>query len=121
MIYTPGKVPETWRPGLGKMIKAGSDLVLQIRYTTHGKETEDHTQVGRNMRPKEKPTERAVTDRRQQFEDLNFPPGRCELSRGSEQRVPQRRNPPEFLPHMHLRGKAFEYRLVYPDRKDGVC
>src|SRR5215471_17356552 len=60
MIYTPGKIPEMWRPGLGKMIKAGSDLVLQIHYTTSGKETEDHTKVGLVF-AKEKPTERAVT------------------------------------------------------------
>src|SRR5579872_6718738 len=60
MIYTPGKVPEMWRPGLGKMIKAGSDLVLQIHYTTNGKETTDHTKVGMVF-AKEKPTERAVT------------------------------------------------------------
>ena len=37
MIYTPGMVPENWRPGLGKLIKAGSDLVFQIHYTTNGK------------------------------------------------------------------------------------
>ena len=42
------------------MIKAGSDLVLQIHYTTNGKEAEDHTQVGLVF-AKEKPTERALT------------------------------------------------------------
>ena len=37
MIYTPGMVPEIWRPGFGKMIKAGSDLVFQVHYRPSGK------------------------------------------------------------------------------------
>ena len=44
--YTPGKVPDMWRPGIGKLIRAGSDLVLQIHYTPNGKETEDQIKIG---------------------------------------------------------------------------
>src|ERR1700736_1356118 len=61
MIYTPGMVPEIWRPGLGKLIKAGSDIVLQIHYTPNGKKAvEDETKVGLVF-AKEPPAERALT------------------------------------------------------------
>jgi len=41
MIYTPGMIPEIWRPGLAKKIQAGSDLVMQIHYTANGKDSDD--------------------------------------------------------------------------------
>ena len=113
MIYTPGKVPEIWRPGLGKLVKAGSDLVLQIHYTITGKETEDHTQVGLVF-AKEKPTERAVT---LGGNNLNFqiPPGDPNYQVEATNIFPNGATILNFFPHMHLRGKAFEYRLLYPD------
>jgi hypothetical protein len=118
MIYTPGKVPETWRPGLGKMIKAGSDLVLQIHYTTNGKETQDHTQVGLVF-AKEKPTERAVTIANNNL-GFKIPPGDPNYRVEASLAFPNGVTILNFFPHMHLRGKAFEYRVVYPDGRTEV-
>jgi hypothetical protein len=118
MIYTPGKVPETWRNGLGKMIKAGSDLVLQIHYTTDGKVTEDHTQVGLVF-SKEKPTERAVTIGGNNL-GFKIPPGDPNYRVEASNVFPNGATILNFFPHMHLRGKAFEYRLVYPDGRTEV-
>ncbi len=118
MIYTPGMVPEIWRPGLGKMIKAGSDLVLQIHYTTDGKETEDHTQVGLVF-AKEKPTERAVTFGGNNL-GFKIPPGDPNYRVEASNVFPNGATLLNFFPHMHLRGKAFEYRLVYPDGRTEV-
>ncbi len=118
MIYTPGKVPEMWRPGLGKMIKAGSDLVLQIHYTTNGKIAEDNTKIGLVF-AKQKPTERAVT---MAGSNLGFaiPPGDPNYRIEAKNTFPNGATILNFFPHMHLRGKAFEYRLVYPDGRKEV-
>ncbi|MBZ5608619.1 MAG: thiol-disulfide isomerase [Acidobacteriia bacterium] len=118
MIYTPGKVPEMWRPGLGKMIKAGSDLVLQIHYTTNGKESEDNTKIGLVF-AKQKPTERAVT---MAGSSLGFaiPPGDPNYRVDAKNTFPNGVTILNFFPHMHVRGKAFEYRLVYPDGRKEV-
>jgi len=113
MIYTPGKIPEMWRPGLGKLIKANSDLVLQIHYTTTGKETEDHTKVGL-VWAKEKPTERAVTIGGNNL-GFKIPPGDPNYRVDAKNMFPNGATVLNFFPHMHLRGKAFEYRLIYPD------
>ena len=117
-IYTPGKVPEMWRPGLGKMIKAGSDLVLQIHYTTNGKETEDHTKVGLVF-AKEKPTERALTIGGNNL-GFKIPPGDPNYRVEAFNVFPNGATILNFFPHMHLRGKSFEYSVVYPDGRSEV-
>jgi len=118
MIYTPGKVPEMWRPGLGKMIKAGSDLVLQIHYTTNGKETEDHTQVGLVF-AKNKPTERALTIGGYNL-GFKIPPGEANYKIEAKTTYPNGATILNFFPHMHLRGKSFEYTAIYPDGRSEV-
>jgi mono/diheme cytochrome c family protein len=118
MIYTPGKVPEMWRQGLGKMIKAGSDLVLQIHYTASGKETDDHTKVGLVF-AKEKPAERALTIGGNNL-SFKIPPGDPNYRVEAKNVFPNGVTILNFFPHMHVRGKAFEYRAVYPDGKSEV-
>ena len=113
MIYTPGKVPEIWRPGLGKMIKAGSDLVMQMHYTTKGQDTEDYTKVGLVF-AKEKPTERAITIGGNNL-GFKIPPGDANYRVDAKNTFPNDATILNFFPHMHLRGKSFEYRAVYPD------
>lgn len=114
MIYTPGMIPEIWRPGLAKKIPAGSDLVLQIHYTADGKDSEDWSKVGLVF-AKEKPAERAMT-----FGSYNLtfkiPPGDANYKvDGMKNTFPNGVEILSFFPHMHVRGKSFEYRAVYPD------
>ncbi len=35
--YAPGQPPEVFEPGQAKLIRAGSDIILQVHYTTNGK------------------------------------------------------------------------------------
>jgi hypothetical protein len=112
-IYTPGMIPEVWRPGLAKKIRAGSDLIFQMHYTANGKDAVDRTRVGLVF-SKEPPRERVLT-----LGAVNtmfaIPPGDPNFK--VEAQAPHV-NPGEllsFFPHMHLRGKAFEYRLIQPD------
>jgi hypothetical protein len=114
MIYTPGMIPEVWRPGLAKKIPAGSDLVLQIHYTSNGKDGEDLSKVGLVF-AKEPPAERAMT-----FGSYNLtfkiPPGDGNFAvEGMKNTFPNGVEILSFFPHMHVRGKSFEYRAIYPD------
>ena len=113
MIYTPGMVPEIWRPGLGKMIKAGADLVFQVHYTTNGKATSDLSKIGMVF-AKEPPKERAFTFSAGNM-TFKIPPQDSNFAVESRQVFPNGAEVLSFFPHMHLRGKAFEYRVVYPD------
>ena len=113
MIYTPGMVPENWRPGLGKMIKAGSDLVFQIHYTTSGKATSDLSKIGLVF-AKEPPKERAYTLAASNL-SFKIPPQDPNFEVEARQVFPNSAEVLSFFPHMHLRGKSFEYKAVYPD------
>jgi hypothetical protein len=118
MAYTPGKMPDRWAPGTGKLIPAGSDLVLQIHYTPNGREAEDQTKIGLVF-AKEKPTQRVVALAAKNL-DFEIPPGDPNYRVEAGNTFPNGATVLSFLPHMHLRGKAFEYRAVYPDGRTEV-
>src|SRR5580692_5639370 len=46
LVYAPGSSPDDWPDGMAKFIPAGSDLVFQMHYTTHGHPATDQTSVG---------------------------------------------------------------------------
>jgi hypothetical protein len=110
--YAPGAPPQTLRDGQAKLVKAGSDIVLQMHYTANGKEGHDRSKIGLVF-AKEKPTQRmltlaAVNDR------FAIPPGDPNYEVESKITLQQDTLLTSLLPHMHLRGKDFEFRVVYP-------
>ena len=110
-IYTPGNLPDRWKPGQAKLIKAGSDLILQLHYTPNNKtEVLDHSRVGLIF-AKEPPRERVMTIAAGNSK-FAIAPGDANYRVDSPQlRIPTEATLMSFFPHMHLRGKAFEYRL----------
>ena len=44
--FAPGRQPDTFEDNSGRLIPAGSNLLLQMHYTTSGRETVDATEVG---------------------------------------------------------------------------
>ncbi|MCU1329200.1 MAG: hypothetical protein JWN34_4570 [Bryobacterales bacterium] len=111
-VYTPGIVPDIWKPNQARLIKAGSDLVLQVHYTSTGKDTEDQTKVGLVF-AKEPPTERIFST---QVSNTRFviPPGEANYEVKTATRFPNNVKLISFFPHMHLRGKDYEYKAVFP-------
>jgi hypothetical protein len=114
-VYTPGTEPDMWKPGQAKLIKAGSDFVFQMHYTANGKAGPDQTRVGL-VYAKEPTKERVLT-----IGALNnrfkIPAGDPNFS--AEATTPIM-NPMTILslsPHMHLRGKGFQFDVIYPDGK----
>jgi hypothetical protein len=112
-IYTPGNLPDMFKPGMAKLVKTGSDLVFQLHYTANGKQAaEDQTQIG-IVFAKEAPKERVLTVSvaNNQFK---IPPGDPNYKVEAKATLPNRSTLLSFFPHMHLRGKAAEYRLTQP-------
>jgi hypothetical protein len=110
--YAPGTVPEVMEPGQAKLIKAGSDIVLQMHYTANGTAGTDRSRIGLVF-AKEPPRERVLTLGATN-EDFVIPPGAPNQRVDSEFEMGSDVKLVGLLPHMHLRGKDFEYRLVYP-------
>jgi hypothetical protein len=111
-VYTPGMVPDVLRPNQARLIKAGSDLVLQIHYTTNGKASQDQTKIGLVF-AKEPPAERVMSV---PVANTRFviPPGDGSYEVAARGPNINAAKIVSFFPHMHLRGKDFEYRVVYP-------
>jgi hypothetical protein len=114
--YGPGAVPELLGPGQAKLIKAGSDLVFQLHYTTDGKPGRDRSRVGLIL-AHEKPRERVMMLAAANVR-FSIPPGDPDFRVDARVKLHEEATLVSLLPHMHLRGKSFEFRIAYPDGRN---
>jgi hypothetical protein len=112
LVYAPGSSPDNWAGGMAKFIPAGSDLVFQMHYMAHGHPMSDQTSVGMAF-AKEPPKQRVLT---LQLTNDKFviPPGVPDFRVEVHGSIPNDALLLSFFPHMHLRGKRFEYNILQP-------
>ncbi len=110
--YTPGSVPMVLQPGRAKLIKAGSLILFQLHYTASGKATTDRSRLG-IIFAKEPPAEHVKTVNVQNFA-FTIPPGVDNYPIVARARLTRDITIVNLRPHMHGRGKDFEYRAIYP-------
>lgn len=110
--FAPGLPPSILEPGQGRLIKAGSDIVLQLHYTANGQAGRDRTKVG-VVFCKQPPKQRVMTLAASNNK-FTIPPEDANYRVEAEFEVGHEAKLSAMLPHMHLRGKDFEYRLIYP-------
>lgn len=112
LVYAPGSQPDQWPEGFAKLVPAGSDIVLQMHYTTHGIAMEDRTSIALIF-SKARPRKRVLT---LQLTNDRFliPPGDPDHRVEVHGSLPNDALLLGFFPHMHLRGKTFEYDMLEP-------
>jgi Copper type II ascorbate-dependent monooxygenase, C-terminal domain len=113
MVYTPGNSFDSWPRGVAKKIRAGSDLILQMHYTTHGKQDTDRTRIG-VVFAKQRPTQ-AILTLQMGNDKFVIPPGDSDYRVTVSGTLPNDAMLISLLPHMHLRGHRFEYQIVEPN------
>jgi hypothetical protein len=113
LVYAPGSSPDNWPDGMAKFIPRGSDLVFQMHYTTNGHRASDQTSVA-VIFAKQPPKQRVLT---LQLTNDHFviPPNDPDYRAEAHGTLPNDATLLSFFPHMHLRGKRFEYNLIRPD------
>jgi mono/diheme cytochrome c family protein len=113
LVYAPGSSPDRWPDGMAKFVPAGSDLVFQMHYMTRGEAAKDQTAIGLVF-AKKPPKQRVLT---LQLTNDHFviPPGADDYRVEARGTLPNDSTLLSFLPHMHLRGKRFEYNIVHGD------
>ena len=111
--FAPGRQPDTFEDNSGRLIPAGSNLLLQMHYTTSGRETVDATEVGLFVQdvPPAYVMSGGVAGRRR----FIIPPGAKEHKLRGEQLIEKDAYLYEMMPHMHFRGKYMSYTAEYPD------
>jgi Copper type II ascorbate-dependent monooxygenase, C-terminal domain len=114
LVYAPGSSPDSWPTGMAKLVPAGSDLVFQMHYTANGKAGNDVSRIGLIF-AKERPQRRVLT---LQLTNDHFviPPGAPDYRVEARGTLPNDALLLSFFPHMHLRGKRFEYNIVHADK-----
>lgn len=106
--YVPGQRSFALPPGYARKVPAGSKLVFQMHYTPNGLEQDDITQIGVNWIPESEVTHEVFTliGIDQEFE---IPPHAADHPvPGAVGWFPKRGELLAIVPHMHVRGKAFQ-------------
>jgi hypothetical protein len=117
-VYVPGGDAYVVRPGQARLIKAGSDLIFQMHYTATGAEAVDRSKVG-FVFAKQPPKERVINT----FvfnPDMHIPPQEGNFRINARVKVLEPVKVQSFFPHMHVRGKAMEYKATYPTGESQV-
>ena len=111
LVYAPGSSPERWPDGFAKFIPRGADLIFQMHYTTNGHAARDQTSVGLVFL-KSPPRQRVVT---LQLTNHTFviPPREANYRVEAHGTLPNDATLLGFFPHLHLRGKRFEYNILH--------
>jgi hypothetical protein len=114
LVYALGSTPDQWPDGMAKFVPAGSDIVFQMHYTTNGKAARDASRIGLTF-TKQPPKQQVLT---LQLTNDHFviPPGVPDYRVEARGTLPNDAILLGFFPHMHLRGKRFEYNIVRQDR-----
>ena len=114
----PGTNPAVFEPGSAMQLQAGTVLTFQIHYTTVGEATTDRTSIGFKF-AKQPPTYevRAAAMANQRF---MIPAGAAHHPVESGLEFTEDVTIYSMAPHTHLRGKAWEYRITYPDGRSEI-
>jgi peroxiredoxin len=118
VAFAPGELPAQFAPGLAKKIPKGASLLFQMHYTPNGVEQKDSSSVGlifAKQPPQYEVFTRAITQKR-----LAIPPGANNYEARSAATFDRDARLLSLFPHMHLRGKDFEFRVAFPDGKRDI-
>jgi len=112
-VFVPGGDAVVLPEGKARLVKAGSDIVFQVHYTTNGKPALDRSRIGLVFARKA-PVERVKTVRIQNGVPIKIPAGESNYQLESRVVVEHEFKVISLQPHMHFRGRFFEYSVQYP-------
>ena len=116
--YIPGAEPSVEPENTGGLLKVGSQISLQLHYTTNGRETVDASEIGVWFYP-----EGVVPEKRMSGQCAciftpdwtNIPPYDPDFEQTQSITIQRDAYLHGFLPHMHFRGKRMRFEAHYPD------
>ncbi len=114
--YAPGRNADIYPTGTAKLIPAGANLIFQMHYAkTTGQPESDRTSIAFTFA--RQPVQKQIETLLVVNSMFAVPPGAenheanaCMTTRRDYELV-------NYMPHMHVRGKAMKYEVVYPDGK----
>lgn len=113
--YAPGNSFQLNPDGVGGMLPAGTQLSLQMHYTTSGKEVTDETEIGIYFYPEGYVPEERMSGGVGNAFTIAIPAGAKDHEMELVTYVPNEAEIKSLMPHMHFRGKRMKFTAVYPD------
>jgi peroxiredoxin len=114
----PGDTALNLPDGVAKRIPKGSKLIFEMHYTPDGKARKDRSSVALIFA--KGPPEREAITRGVGNPRFQIPAGADDYKVESWFTFEEDGHVLGFMPHMHLRGKAFTYEAIHPDGKREV-
>lgn len=112
----PGEQPLILQEGVAKHIPKGSRLIFQVHYTPNGKAQTDRSSIG--MIFAKKPPQKVVYTQPVFNPLFRIPPHDAHFEVQSSYTFTKDGYVAGLMPHMHLRGKDFLIKAIYPDLKE---
>ena len=119
--WSVGNTPRALPNGMGRYLKHGSDLVVQMHYHPTGKEETDQSEIGLYF--VKKPTAESVKEPAVLVGsiwvanyDLDITAGDKDDRRSSSYTLPREVIMVGVVPHMHLLGRSMKVTATLPDR-----
>jgi hypothetical protein len=113
--WTPGNTPRHLPDGIGRLIPARSDVILQVHYHPDGKPETDRCRIGLYFA--RKPIQRTLHWANASSYSFFLPPGQTKVEVKASWYVPIDVEALGITPHMHSLGKDFRMSVTYPNGK----
>jgi hypothetical protein len=111
--YAPGEQPAVILAGFARKIPAGAELVFQVHYTPAGEGVKDKSYVGLIFA--KGPVRNELLTRPIMNARFAIPPGDANYKVESSYTFSEDGHIHSLMPHMHLRGKDFLFKVTFPD------
>ncbi len=112
---TPRKLPND----MGRYLKKGSDLVVQVHYHPTGKPESDQSEIGLYFI--DKPVAQSLAESSKLVGsiwmanyEMDIPAGKSDYQRATAYRIPKEVQLVGIVPHMHLLGKSMTVTATFP-------
>jgi hypothetical protein len=115
---TPNKPGVVYEPGVARLLRANSEIILQMHYTTIGEATTDRTSVA-VIYAKEPPQRMIAGGNIMNFR-FAIPPGAASHEVSASRTFADDVLLLTMTPHMHVRGKDMTYTAKYPDGRSEI-
>jgi hypothetical protein len=109
----PGEQPTKFLPGFARKVPAGAILRFQMHYTPNGTALTDVTTIG--LQYAKEPPQHQILTRPVLNTGFAIPAGANNHEVKSSYTFKEDSHLTSLMPHMHLRGKDFEIKAIYPD------
>ena len=116
--WAPGMPPVDYGEDAAKLIPRGATIRFELHYTPNGRAAVDRTRLG--LVTLDSAPVRAVRTSSVNTDEFEIPPYAENHEVVAERSFRRGGHMLAFLPHMHLRGKAFRYELIKPDGSEEI-